>query len=444
MPLLRLFPNGPSSICDSAPTFSRSAGRLFAAAALTVAASVPSTASAQWFGFGRHRCEPCEAAAPVYQSAYAATACGSCQTVAAAPVIQQTACAVPVQQTACVAVQPIQETVYQQVPVTKYRKVAKTERRPVYKTAYEEREVTVMQQQYEQRTAEVPFTTYQSVTDFRPQTIDRSHWQTVYRPNQKISSCRADCRPGFAGWWGRTRNDIRNAFTPDRVATRQFVPDVRQAMVPVTRQVPITATRTVTYNVAKMVPVKTKQRVAVLKQEYEDVPVTAYEPYTTTETVAVGTRMQMAYIGANGQPMTAGITPTRARTARSDAASQTASGSTAKQADSKDPFDVKLNSTDPLRSPQMDERRFDGVRPQGFEPPTPSSMNLSATARRAASKNRELDPRAMAGFRVRRSDEDRLAGWARRETPTVLQVAGWQPVAPKGRGPELNMAMNVR
>ena len=442
MPLLRLFPNGPSSLCDAAPSFTRLAGRVLAAATLTVAASVPSAASAQWFGFGRNRCEPCEAAAPVYQAAYAPAACGSCQTVAAAPVIQQTACAVPVQQTACVAVQPVQQTVYQEVPVTKYRKVAKTERRPVYKTAYEEREVTVMQQQYEQRTAEVPFTTYQSVTDFRPQTIDRSHWQTVYRPNQKISSCRVDCRPGFAGWWGRTRNDIRNAFTPDRVATRQFVPDVRQAMVPVTRQVPITATRTVTYNVAKMVPVKTMQRVAVLKQEYEDVPVTAYEPYTTTETVAVGTRTQLAYIGANGQPMTAGITPTRARTATADDATKTANGAASKQ-DGDDPFGTKLNSIDPLRSPQSNDRLFDGLRPEGFEPPTPASMNLSQlTAKRTA--RRTLDPRALAGFRVRRSGENRVAGWVRQDTPTVLQVAGWQPVKSKSDGPELDMAMNVR
>ena len=434
---------------------SRSSGRAIALIALAAVCSLPAPASAQWFGFGRNRCRPCEAPAPAYraayQSAYQTAYAGDCGcNVAAAPVVQQTACVTPVvQQTACVAVQPVQQTVYQQVPVTKYRKVAKTERRPVYKTAYEEREVTVMQQQYEQRTAEVPYTTYQSVTEFRPQTIDRSHWQTVYRPNQKISSCRADCRPGFAGWWGRTRNDIRNAFTPDRVATRQFVPDVRQAMVPVTRQVPITASRTVTYNVAKMVPVKTKQRVAVLKQEFEDVPVTAYEPYTTTETVAVGTRMQMAYIGGGATATAA--SPTPARTASETPVRRKASANTpGKQASNRDePF--QLNSLDPLRHP-ADTRRFDAVRPQGFErPDVPKDVRLDLTqtdrwsGRDAATADTSgRDPRAMAGYRPRKRGTDTANGWASRTTPTVLKVAGWKPVRSESRGPGLNVALSDR
>ena len=427
----------------------RLTGRLLrsaAAVALTVVTMVPESASAQWFGFGRNRCSACEAPAPVYQAAYApsyqtayADGCNSCatsQVAYAAPVsYAQTACAPVVQQTACVAVQPVQETVYQQVPVTKYRKVAKTERRGVYKTAYEERDVTVMKTAYEQRTVDVPYTTYQQVTEYRQQTRDNSYWQTVYRPNAKVATCRVDCRPGMAGWWARTRNDLRNAFTPDRVATRQYVPNVQTAMVPVTRQIPITASRQMTYTVAKMVPTTEKRRVAVQKLEYEDVPVTAWEPYTETQTVAVGTRTQFAYVGAGGQTATASA-PTPARTAAGTKPIKKKPGQQA----SKDPFadGVKLNSLSPAnRNQSTDPHSFDGIRPEGFEVPRRGQERLDLTQSNGGF--RSDDPR-LVGFRIRR--EGSTSGWAMRATPKVLQVAGWKPIRRDSSQPALNIASN--
>ena len=434
--------------------------------ALTCLALTPvETASAQWFGFGRNRCQSCSAPppsysyapayTPAYSTAYGGDACGCTQSVAAAPVVQQTA---------CVAVQPVRQTVYQQVPVTKYKQVARTERRPVYKTAYEDREVTVMQQVTEQRTAMVPYTAYQSVTEYQPRTQDRSHWRTVYRPNYKPCPTQYDCRPGFAGWWGRTRQDLRNAFTPDRVASRQFVPDVRTSMVPVTRQVPITAQRAVTYSVAKMVPVKTKQRVAVLRQEYEDVPVTAWEPYTTTETVAVGTQTRLVYAPLGGTTATAAA-PTPARTAAEERPVQRKADAGNGQQANKDPFQLNNYSPEESSRPSRSMRADGHFELPQTEPREPSRLNVELRQRGRSTQPVQFQPTAeprpatplrlgqsqptnddprMRGFRPRRRDVAVSQGWDSRQSPAVLQTAGWQPVRSRDAGPRLDLAMNAR
>ena len=408
-----------------------------AVVALAATASVvllPSPASAQWFGFGRNRCDRCTAPPPVYSTAYAptystaASSCG-CETVSVAAVQPV------VQQTACVAVQPVQQTVYQQVPVTKYRTVQKTERRPVFKTAYEEREVTVMQQVTEQRTVDQPYTTYQSVTQYQPQTQDYSRWQTVYRQNAKPSPCCVDGRPGLMGWFGRQRQEFKNAFTPSRVASRQYVPDVRTSMVPVTSQIPVTAMRKVTYNVAKMVPVKQKQRVAVLRQEYEDVPVTAMEPYTEMQTVAVGTRTQMAYVSPYGGTTATAAAPSATRSASADdkvvprKASNPANGRT------------KLNSYTPDEPRFDDTMRADGrfMKPELPSPQPKSQLNVRRDVR-ADGQSRSNDPRLL-GYRLRDNSVARTDRWQTRATPKVLQMAGWKPVRPDVAKPELNLAM---
>ena len=424
--------------------------------ALATLLTIPTSASAQWFGWGRNRCDSCSAPPPAYAAApasyAAADSCGcgvQSVSVAAAPMMQQTACvaAAPVvQQTACVAVQPVQQTVYQKVPVTKYRTVSRTERRPVNRTVYEDREVTVMQQVTEQRTVQQPYTTYQSITSYQPRTQDYSRWQTVYRPNCKVSPCEYDGRPGFGGWLNRTRKEFTNAFTPSRVATRQYVPDVRTAMVPVTTRVPITATRPVTYNVARMVPVKTKQRVAVLKQEYEDVPVTAMVPYTEMETVAVGTQVQMAYVspGFGAAGMTAAAPqPTRAASNDQQQVPRKASNSNGTS---------KLQSYAPSESqqgqPRVDDRFSADGRFQLPENPTPRAephLNVRRGEARTRStdepKYRTRDPR-LVGFKVRSSTVAQVDGWNTGRSPLVLRVADWKPVRPDQSGPRLDVVMN--
>lgn len=301
--------------------------------------------------------------------------------------------------TACTYVRPVQQTVYREVPVTKYRTVQKAYKKPVYKTAYEERDVTVYRTVNEQKTVEVPFTTYQNVQSCQTAQVDRSRWQTTYVPTQKgACSCAYDSRPGLLGWMNRTGYEMRQAFTPKYVARRQYVPNVQTVAYAVNRRVPVQATRQVTYNVARVVPMTEKKRVAVLKLDYEDATYTAYEPYTETQTVAVGTTTQYAYVGGPAGTATA-LAPTPApTTANRPVRSKTANGNKNDgRSASGNPFG-QLNSYEP----EEDEApRYDRLQ-------------------------------------VRRDSK-----WAPRNSSTpVLRVAGWRAARPKLDGPSLSVAAN--
>ena len=78
----------------------------------------------------------------------------------------------------CPCLQPVTETVYKEVPVTKFRAVERTVQKPVIRTAYEEREVTAYRQVTETRTAEVPGVAYQQCTTCQQVTQNRSFWRT--------------------------------------------------------------------------------------------------------------------------------------------------------------------------------------------------------------------------------------------------------------------------
>lgn len=251
-----------------------------------------------------------------YSTASYGGGCG-CGTAAVAQVSNPCAVAVapaPVA-TACTYVQPVRETVYRQMPVTKYRSVQKTAQRPVYKTAYEERDVTVYKTVNEQKTVDVPYTTYQTVQSCQTAQVDRSRWQTKYVATQKCAPCQYDSRPGFTGWMNRTGYELRSAFTPKYVARREYVPNVQNVSYAVNRRVPITASRKVTYNVARVVPTVEKQRVAVMKLEQEDYTYTAQVPYTEMQTVAVGTQTRYAYVNGDGTTATASAPTPADRTA---------------------------------------------------------------------------------------------------------------------------------
>lgn len=216
-------------------------------------------------------------------------------------------CAQPV-----AVMQPVTQTVYREVPVTKYRPVQKTVQRPVVKTVYEERPVTQYRTVMEARTVDVPTTTYQTVTECQQMTANRSYWQTTYQPVPKMSPCQYDPNPTLLGWMNRNAYSLRMAFTPNYMRQRQFVPNVVAYNVPVQRTVAVPTTRQVTYNVARLEPYQATQTVAVNKVEYVDTPVTAYEPYTEMQTVAVGTHTTYAFVGPSGTTATAGLQPTPA------------------------------------------------------------------------------------------------------------------------------------
>ncbi len=267
---------------------------------------------AQWSPFNQCACGPATAYATPYAtaslaSAPAAFAANPCAPIAMAAI------------NPCPVMQAIPETVYRDVQVTAYQAVKKTVKTPVVRTVYEDQEVTGYRQIMEPRTVEVPSVTYQQVQECQPMTVNKSYWQTVYQPVAKTTPCQYDGRANFAGWFNRTAYSMRMAMTPNYIPQRQFVPNVIAYNQPVTRTVAVPTTREVTYNVAKMVPYTTTQRVAKQIVVDEDREVTAYEPYTTTKTVAVGTRTRYAMIDPLGGGGTAtALAPTPDRTAAQD------------------------------------------------------------------------------------------------------------------------------
>lgn len=309
-----------------------------------------STAHAQWGRFG-DPCNTCSQTAAIAAPQYAAAP------IAYNPCVQQVA-------VACPCMQPVTETVYRDVPVTQMVAVKKTVKKPVLRTVYEDRQVTAYKQEMETRVAEVPTVSYQTVQECRPVTIDRSHWQTVYQPIQKVSPCQYDPRPGFAGAFNRASYNMRMAFTPNQIRQRQFVPNIQTVSIPQNRVVSIPGTRQVTYNVAKTVPYEKTVQVARVITEYEDVEVTAYEPHTVTKTVAVGNTTRWAYVDPYGGSTTAtALSPTPDRRSAEQTIPKKTAGGTIEQNSYEEPHPhphMELNQaptptkTDAFGTPQSE------------------------------------------------------------------------------------------
>jgi hypothetical protein len=150
------------------------------------------------------------------------------------------------------------------------------------------------------KTVEVQTVDYQTITECKPCTVNRSYWQTIRHPVIKGCACDYDRRPTLLGWLNRQSYELRMALTPNYINRREFVPNVMTYNVPVQRTVAVPSTREVTYNVAKLEPYTTTHKVARTITEFIEEEVTAYVPYTTTKTVAVGTRTRMAYVDPFG------------------------------------------------------------------------------------------------------------------------------------------------
>jgi len=212
--------------------------------------------------------------------------------VVAAPVMMQTAAV-----SDCPCMKPVTETVYQDVARVEYQPVQKVQKVAKVVTVMEDQPVTTYQTVTEARTVDVPTTVAQQVTEMQNVTSNQSYWQTQWQQVPKFSPCTYDSRPGLLGELNRMGYAMRNTFTPNYVARREFVPNVVAHQVAVTRTVQVPTTRQVTYNVNKLVPVTTTQKVPVQRMVYEDQTVTAMVPVTTTQKVAVGTRTRMVYAG---------------------------------------------------------------------------------------------------------------------------------------------------
>jgi hypothetical protein len=227
--------------------------------------------------------------------------------------------------TACVCAQPVQQVTtaaYQTVPVTEYQTVERTVQRPIVETKYVEQPVTQYVPVTEQRTVEVPTVSYQNVCECRTVTRDLGGWQTSYQQVHKVTPCEYDRRPNMLGWWNRTTYGIRQSFTPNVIARRQYVPNVVAQNIPYTRQVAIHGTRQVTYNVTKMVAQQTTRKVAVNTVRYVAEKQTVSVPVTVMRTIPIGTATAFLPLGASATalvptPDVIGTKPDAKRTAES-------------------------------------------------------------------------------------------------------------------------------
>lgn len=283
--------------------------RLLKSAASTgaaLAALAGGSASAQWFGGGGSSCG-CNApmTASMVAASYAAptaTACSVC-----APVVQ-TVCAP--------AVQPVMQTVYRQVPVTEYQPVKEMAKRQVFETKYVDQSVTAYRPITETKVADVPTVTYQNVTECQMQYRNAGYWRTRCEANPRMSPCQYDQRPGLAGWFSRTSYEMQTAFQPQYRTTREYVPQTIAQAVPVTRQVAVQGSRQVSYNVTRMEPYQTTQKVAISVPRWEETEVTVMKPVTVVKTMAVGTQVAYVPLGAGSTATAFGPTPDPIGTAR--------------------------------------------------------------------------------------------------------------------------------
>lgn len=275
------------------------------------------TASAQWFpGSGGSNCG-CSAptlmgqppivhqtaaafgAAPMMPVSYAyndAVVCGppvACQIDQPAVVHVQAIAPPPVTHTV-VAVQqlrPMVQPVMQDMQVTEYHPVKRTVSKPVVTTEYVDQTVTEMRPVSELRTVNVPTTDYQTVTEYRTVKRDVGYWATKNVPTGRVNAWQYDNRPNMAGAMNRASYNMRNAFTPQYMQTRQYVPQTMTCTVPYCKKVAVPGMKQVTYNVQSMQPTQTVRKVAVNKVTYQTAEVTVMQPVQVTKTVQVGTRV---------------------------------------------------------------------------------------------------------------------------------------------------------
>ena len=195
----------------------------------------------------------------------------------------------------CQCVQPV----YRTVPVTEYQPVKRIVQRPVVETKWVDRQVTEYRPVTETRTATVPTVSYETVTEYQTVQRNAGYWTTRYYVNYKLSPAQYDPRPTLAGWLNRTSYTIRQAFTPNVIPRREYVPQIVTQVVPVTRMVARHGTRKVTYNVTRLVPYTTTRKVAINTVRMVAEEVTSMRPVTVMRSVPIGTAMSFAPYGGS-------------------------------------------------------------------------------------------------------------------------------------------------
>lgn len=353
---------------------------------------------------------------------FGADPCACPQPIAAipAPIVTGAVISSPIVHTAaavnpCPCLQPVttmeERTVQtvQHVPVQKTVKVAKLQ------TVMEDRDVVTYQRVIEPRTVSVPSYDYQTVTECRPMTINRSYWQTTWQPVPKMPSHHYDPRSTPLGALNRIGYEIRSAFTPNYIPYRQFVPNVIAYNQPVQRTVAVPTTRQVTYNVARLVPVTQKAQVAVQKVVWEDQTVTVMEPTTVTRTVQVPTT-RMAYVNPFGGSTATAAAPTPAKSA--DASKGNANGT---RTSDQDRSQFNLNSAEPGAIPLQHPTYSPSSAPR--EPqPTPAPVAEEGPVASAPAADSVPSIVRVAGWRISRAKAAEIKTQPGLDGPTLPEL----------------------
>jgi hypothetical protein len=307
-------------------------------ASVSLLANTPGVAQSQWFGRGMNAgCDCAPAPTAMMPASYSACGCDM-------PTVATVSACAPVVQTVAIPMQPVMQTVYQQVPVTEYRPEKQMVQRQVMETKYVDREVTAYRPITETRTAEVPTVSYQDVTEYQTVMRNMGYWRTRYEPNCKASPCQYDGRPGLMGWMNRTGYEFVSAFQPAYNVRREYCPQCVAQQVPVTRRVAIQGTRQVAYNVTRMEAYQTTQKVAILEPRMENVEVTVMKPITVVKTMAVGSQITYAPLGATGTATA--LQPRPDTIGRGTSPSRTAAGDKLDNANPNRVNDTRTNSLD--------------------------------------------------------------------------------------------------
>ncbi len=193
---------------------------------------------------------------------------------------------------------PVTQQCFQQVAVTEYQQTRERVRRPVTEVAYVDEPCTTYRPVVETRTVDVPVTSYQDVVEYQTVQKQSGHWVTNYHCNKKVSACEYDPRNDVFGFMNRSAYSVRKAFTPNMVASREWVPQTCVSQVPVTRKVAQTCVQKQSYQVTKYVPETTTRKVAINKVRWEEHEVVALKPITVMKTVSTGTQTAWTYAPA--------------------------------------------------------------------------------------------------------------------------------------------------
>lgn len=335
----------------------------------------------------------------------------------------------------CACVQPVVQPCFQTVPVTEMREVTEVVQRPVYETKYVDQQYVEYEPVVKRRTAQVPTVQYRTVTQMQTVQQNVGCWSTTYQRVPKVAPCQYDPRPGVLGWWNRAGYAIRNSFTPDYRAQRQYNPRTLVRQVPVTRTVAVNGTRQVQWNETQYVARRKTRKVAVQTMRMESRTVTARRPVTVMRTLPIGSQMAFAVGPYNATQSALAPVPD------SISAEKENDDRSARRPDSfeQDGKETTIPGRQFRREPVDTSERDSGVRRSSYQVPLKSPSKNSGPAVNRPSTDQITSPPSVAMRTTRIPSIVRVRGWVARSHRSQVPVIG-----PELGSPAVSVARNER